>query len=704
MVELSTVPQDYLIASGEKTVEEVLTDLTSVLRKEHNDLKHWWCLRLEQQNKLLVEHGHSLGLLLEQQDHATGRLSTRSGSKPRRLTTPSSIFPEGNGTSIINLRRGSKPARSQSFAAGVGSTCVEDWAPVMPMAPDTPIPGFELGGTMTTASPRNSRRANLIGMPPSSANSDSCDSDLPPHPMQVPEEQTEDEDQGEDEDEEEKEDDERSSRRFSMSHRSSGRSEVDRAEWTRHLQRRVTEELKKKHFQRLSTKTPTLDRLSITGHLEEKKQRCPPRQLASGLLKLLESTLFQWASAGIIILNVVFIGYTTEASMSHVLASPPTPDPDSFELVNAVFTSIYCVELLLRLLAYGWDFATGPDRKWNAFDTILILLSISENIVQDVDAGVGTLRIIRGLRMFRVLRIIRVMRYFRDLRLMVCSILQSLGSLSWALLLLVIIMYLFSIVFMQGAILYMHSQHEDGRAPNSAVTDGVARWYSSVVDTMYTLLASITNGVGWSDVVQPLEHISMVYRWLYTFYIVFVVIGVLNVLTGIFVERACELSGMDKDLVIQTQMKRNETFLKEMKRIFEEADADGSGTISWEEFKGYLENDTVKAYLTTQQLDAFDARTLFDVLNDGTGNEMSIEKFIVGCQRLKGMARSVDLVAVLQEARSANRKLKSLMRRLEGGPGLARSSTREFGGSTTLELRGRKSSSAVSYRSVDSVL
>uniref|UniRef100_A0A7S0AQT2 EF-hand domain-containing protein n=1 Tax=Pyrodinium bahamense TaxID=73915 RepID=A0A7S0AQT2_9DINO len=251
------------------------------------------------------------------------------------------------------------------------------------------------------------------------------------------------------------------------------------------------------------------------------------------------------------------------------------------------------------------------------------------------------------------------------MRLMVCSILMSLASLSWALLLLFIIMYTFSIVFMQGAIMYLQDPTSSREA--DSIRDGVVLWYGSVFETMYTLLASIVGGADWMDVVRPLEKISMVYRLLFSFYIVFVVIGVLNVLTGIFVERACEMSGLDRDLVIQTQLKRDETFLTEMTRIFQEADADGSGTVTWEEFKGYLENDRVKAYFTAQQLDAFDARTLFDILNDGNGDEMNIQSFIVGCQRLKGLAKGVDLVAVLQETRLLNRKVKAIMRLLDGG-------------------------------------
>jgi len=143
------------------------------------------------------------------------------------------------------------------------------------------------------------------------------------------------------------------------------------------------------------------------------------------------------------------------------------------------------------------------------------------------------------------------------------------------------------------------------------------------------------------------------------------VIGVLNVLTGIFVERASELSGLDRDLVIQGELKHNEAFLSEMKAIFEEADTDGSGTINWQEFKEYVKNKEVRAYLSTQQLDAFDARQLFNILDLGDDQEVGIEEFILGCMRLKGMAKSVDVVAMLQETRAMHRKQKAFMGEVE---------------------------------------
>lgn len=420
-------------------------------------------------------------------------------------------------------------------------------------------------------------------------------------------------------------------------------SGMAREEWSQHLKANVTCTLERRN----SSLQPCMRRFMSNVEF--------PGQLAM----FVESNMFQTASATTIVLNALVIGYSSNVGMGNVLQQPPASEPAWIEYYNIPFTVIYAIELLFRILAHRWRFVTGPDWKWNSFDVAMLVMSLGEEIVRDM--GSASLRVLRGLRMFRVLRMIRVLRFFRDLRMMVCSILQSLGALSWALLLLLIIMYLFTVFFMQGAIMYMYDN------PDSLLRSGVAAWYGSVFTAMYTMLAAITGGIDWTDAVEPLEDISTLYQVLWVFYIVFVVIGVLNVLTGIFVERACELSGLDKDLVIQAEIRRSESFLVEMKRIFQEADADHSGKMSWPEFRNYMQNPRMRAYFATKQLDAYDARTFFDMMRDEGSEEVDLQTFMLGCLRMKGMAKSVDLLAVLRETRETKRTLKDLVRKLGDG-------------------------------------
>merc|ERR1712176_916814 len=89
------------------------------------------------------------------------------------------------------------------------------------------------------------------------------------------------------------------------------------------------------------------------------------------------------------------------------------------------------------------------------------------------------------------------------------------------------------------------------------------------------------------------------------------------------------------------------------------------GGICWEEFKEYLKNADIKAYLATQQLDTYDARQLFNILEREEDQEVGIEDFIMGCMRLKGVAKSVDLVALLQESRKQNRRVREKMSNIQ---------------------------------------
>ncbi|CAE8736224.1 unnamed protein product, partial [Polarella glacialis] len=183
--------------------------------------------------------------------------------------------------------------------------------------------------------------------------------------------------------------------------------------------------------------------------------------------------------------------------------------------------------------------------------------------------------------------------------------------------------------------------------------------------TMFTLLLAISGGDDWTNLVKPLSSISVLYQLLFSFYVMFVLIGVLNVLTSAFVQRACELSRLDRDLVIQSEMVSNEFFMAEMKDIFEEVDVDCTGCINWQQFREFIHNEQVQAYFAVQQLDTSDARELFNLLDQDGDGQVCIEEFIMGCKKLRGQAKSSDVATLLREGKKANRKNQRIFRKLE---------------------------------------
>lgn len=331
--------------------------------------------------------------------------------------------------------------------------------------------------------------------------------------------------------------------------------------------------------------------------------------------------------------------------------------------MSCAFSTLYALEVGLRLLGLRCRFFCGRCWQWNWFDFALLCCSVLETyraLNDHADFGDGmNLRILRGFRMVRVLRIIRVVRLFPELRLMVCSILLSLSSLAWALVLLIMLMCWFSILLLHGVTHYLRYGND------TQVVNELQYWYGSDMDTMFTLLLAISGGVDWNELVVPLNAISPFYKVVFSFYVVFVWIGVLNVLTSVFVERAREASSLDRDLVIQAEMRQNAAFIREMREIFENADADGTGSISWSKFKEYMQHEQVQAYFATQELDTSEAHELFRLLAAGDSNTVDIEEFVMGCMRLKGQAKSADVAILLRATKLSHRKLRAFMRRAE---------------------------------------
>jgi len=188
-------------------------------------------------------------------------------------------------------------------------------------------------------------------------------------------------------------------------------------------------------------------------------------------------------------------------------------------------------------------------------------------------------------------------------------------------------------------------------------------------------------------------------------YSFFVVFGVLNVVTGAFVDSMRLVSQRDNDLVIEQELLKENAFKSEIRAIFEEADTDGSGTLSWEEFESHLQDDRVRAYFATLELDISEAKALFLLLDIEETDEVPIEKFINGCLRMRGDAKSIDVNMILYENEKMLSKLSNfqdfaeeMFDRLEKGLTDARSKINDLhpDGKKALVQDGRRREQQVS--------
>eukprot|EP00450_Noctiluca_scintillans_P037104 CAMPEP_0194553016 /NCGR_PEP_ID=MMETSP0253-20130528/97018_1 /TAXON_ID=2966 /ORGANISM="Noctiluca scintillans" /LENGTH=401 /DNA_ID=CAMNT_0039400491 /DNA_START=8 /DNA_END=1214 /DNA_ORIENTATION=- len=359
-------------------------------------------------------------------------------------------------------------------------------------------------------------------------------------------------------------------------------------------------------------------------------------------------------------------------------------------------TATFLLEFLARIFALGGRFWTSQDWKFNVLDLVLVLVSVVDIAVQGFNLSFA--RVLRLLKIFTTLRTLRHLRATVKLRAMMLAILHSLGSLTWATILLGIMTFLFACVLVQGSTDYVQHaplsdasvefiQHRLNSLPMTVltlwmcVTGGVIggqavtnnlqgtsddftvaqlrTFFENVPLTMLTLFMSITGGVSWWEVERVLLDMSFLMGMLLVVYVCLMLLALLNIVTGIFLHDSIETAQLESDLSAQLEMQKINKLVSKLQEVFMELDTNNSETLDLDEFRRYLTNERVVRLFQELGLDARDPITLFSALDlDGT-RDLDISEFVMGCMALRGGARAVDLATFMNENRIMIKRLRT---------------------------------------------
>lgn len=358
---------------------------------------------------------------------------------------------------------------------------------------------------------------------------------------------------------------------------------------------------------------------------------------------LVNNSWFDWLSALLVFVNAMCIGWQTD------YAARASTDllPRAFRIIDITFCVLFTTELILRMVAGGKGFWLGSEWRWNLFDFFMVALQIFEEttaLIAESPSGTGSnfsyFRLLRLLRLVRVLRIVRVLRFIRELRKLVCSIGNSLQSLAWTLVLIVFMLYVVGVCFTQ--LVSSHARSEGLTSPE------LEKYFGSLDASVVSLFQAMTGGVDWDELSRPLSDIHFTLAILFSFYIAFAVLAMLNVVTGVFVDSAVHASQRDneKDIVMR------------IREVYQACDADGNGKLTWEEFEMQLASPGSEDVLAHIGLNVADAKQLFELLDVNDDGEIDWDEFVMGCLRLRGPAKSVDVVTMMYETKRSMGKLQ----------------------------------------------
>uniref|UniRef100_G1P4F4 Calcium voltage-gated channel subunit alpha1 I n=1 Tax=Myotis lucifugus TaxID=59463 RepID=G1P4F4_MYOLU len=155
------------------------------------------------------------------------------------------------------------------------------------------------------------------------------------------------------------------------------------------------------------------------------------REMRAKLRGIVDSKYFNRGIMMAILVNTVSMGIEHHEQ--------PEELTNVLEICNVVFTSMFALEMLLKLAAFGlFDYLRNP---YNIFDSIIVIISIWE-IVGQADGGLSV------LRTFRLLRVLKLVRFMPALRRQLVVLMKTMDNVATFCMLLMLFIFIFSILGM----------------------------------------------------------------------------------------------------------------------------------------------------------------------------------------------------------------------------------------------------------------
>eukprot|EP00746_Dinoflagellata_sp_MGD_P012608 gnl/MRDRNA2_/MRDRNA2_126955_c0_seq1.p1 gnl/MRDRNA2_/MRDRNA2_126955_c0~~gnl/MRDRNA2_/MRDRNA2_126955_c0_seq1.p1 ORF type:complete len:732 (+),score=122.55 gnl/MRDRNA2_/MRDRNA2_126955_c0_seq1:109-2304(+) len=379
----------------------------------------------------------------------------------------------------------------------------------------------------------------------------------------------------------------------------------------------------------------------------------------------------------IILSNTVYMAWETDwVARNLQLTESSMPWVRGVELF---FTIVFCVDLALRIFVERKAFIKGKNSTWNALDSFVVAMALVEEALLAFSSGSSVLsstkviRVLRILRIIRILRLIRGASLFTELRAICMGIWHTLGSLVWAIVLLLLIIFIFAVYLTQGVSSYLidTEPYQSDVYLEACVDDDLRQSlrtnFGSLLLTMYSLWKAITGGNDWENFGDPLFEVSYATGTVFLMYMCFAICAMFNVVTGIFVNKAVKVIEGDVDLKLLDHTDSRKEHIDAVKRVFEKADTDGSGTLSRQEFREHFDNPVVQAFFASLDLDleGVGVNQLFDLLNYDKDNLISYNEFIFGCSSMKGYARNLDLARLSSAVYGNHKEMKEIVKNIQ---------------------------------------
>jgi len=335
--------------------------------------------------------------------------------------------------------------------------------------------------------------------------------------------------------------------------------------------------------------------------------------------------LFNIFMAVVVLLNTVVLAFETDFG--------PKKDAGFEEvggwlIVETTFTCIYLFELSVRFSIERWNWFRS---WWNYLDLLLAIAALTDLIMTICKSNAATLGMLSMLRLARLSRFVRMLKLLRVVQgfyVVMMGAYHALCSMMWVSVAMIVGLFIFSIVATQTI------GHDEDLADLRLGGDSVDARFGNLPRSMYSLFELVTLE-GLEAVARPLV---MAKPSLVFFFMAFIIIfpfGLLNMIVGLVIEKTLEQQKAMKDVDRQNLHDSLVNDLLKLKQFFEEADTDGDGTLTYEEFEARI--PSAKHLLKSVGIRMKDAKELYQILDWHGQGSLRVQEFLEGIARALGV-------------------------------------------------------------------
>lgn len=279
--------------------------------------------------------------------------------------------------------------------------------------------------------------------------------------------------------------------------------------------------------------------------------------------------------------------------------------------------------------------------------------------------------ILRMLRLCRFVRMLRLLKIFKELWLIVKGLIDSLRTILWASLLIVVFTYSFAIFTTQAVGHNVKTYGEHWWKNHTEVSFDNYRFYGTVPRSMLSLLEIViqAEGAEWRPVVEKQPMLLIFYM----FFVAFSTFGVMNVIVAVIVHNLVDSAAKTET---EREMSELNDHLKAMHQLCDlvfVCDLDGDGILTHKEIRAALRMPQVASVLS--ELDflppGFTSDDVLSIVDPDAKGSVTAPVFLknmfeAACDKDREDARRVTIQRSVHSMLGEVRSISDRLRRLDG--------------------------------------